>query len=354
MKKRLPFYCFLITCLLNASLDVSAQCDILNTAVEYPLSLRASTGLGGTENRTGIAYNPIADLYYSVNAGSASYPLDTYDGTTGAILDSIVSNFDYRGAWWNPATSQFEGNGFATLDVIFQVLDNMTAYPTGMITPIFAGNQPYEQSVGDLDYDSNELIYYYDGSIYRYDRDNNMPLGSYTLNNLPVTLADINANSVAYTGCQGKEIGIYDYINQRVLLFNKTTGDYTGSSQLPAAAPQPDAFGVSYTNDLFWIFGNGAWTGYEVVSVVSNINEPVLDAEVTFSPNPVTNQVQIKVEMPDERFNLQLFDIQGNMLFQNEFVNQTELQMHHLPNGNYIIRIFSDKGATNKKIVKIN
>ena len=117
-----------------------------------------------------------------------------------------------------------------------------------------ARTSPTPQSCGDLDYHSNEVIYYDNGSIYRYARSNGATLGNYALNNNPGNLTDITDYGVIYTGCTGNEIGIYDYTNRRVYLFDKATGNWSTTVQLPGTAPQPPSFGISWANDMIWIF----------------------------------------------------------------------------------------------------
>lgn len=256
----LPLF-LLIACDKEENNDPGGSVGILTDAVQG-LSLNASSA--GTNNRSGLVFNPNANLYYSVNAGSASYPVDTYD-ETGTLVSSPAQGFDYRGAWWNPSADQFEGNGFGSEGLFVHTLNSGDAYPTGSGAIIFTANQPSSQSVGDLDYDANEIIYYSDGFIHRYSRADNGFLGNYQIIGLPVGTSDINSNSVVYTGETGAEIGVYDHVNQRLLLIDKSDGTYVGASQLPGSATQRTSFGMSYANDLLWLYDNGTWTSYQVV-----------------------------------------------------------------------------------------
>jgi len=242
--------------------ELEGQCSILDTAIFTNLTLARSSN--GTSNRSGLAYNPHANLYYSVNAGSPDYPLDVYD-RDGVRVSSPPQGFDYRGAWWNPQTDLMEGNGVGIRGIFIQTLKSGSSYPTGLGTQIFEGAQPDNQSVGDLDTDLNEIIYYHGGYIHRYDRRTNEFLGQYLVTGLPVALSSINSNTVVYTGCKGNEIGIYDFENQRLLLINKQTRAYSSYSQLPASAPKRSSFGMTYANGLFWLYDNGQWIGYKVV-----------------------------------------------------------------------------------------
>lgn len=255
----------LLISLAGFTLQSTAQtCSLLDTAIQTPIVLNT---VSGTDNRSGVAWNPIDSLYYSVNAGSGSYPIETYNATGGASVASVAAGISFRGLWWNSALSQLEGNGHGTTGWRDQDLDPVTGYGLGTGTAIFTGQlQPNTQSCGDLDYDANEVIFYDNGSIYRYDRATGTSISNYALTNMPVTTADITDYGVVYTGCTGQEIGIYDYTNQRLYLFDKATGDYAATIQLPAGAPQVPSFGMSFANDMFWLYDgpNDVWMSYEI------------------------------------------------------------------------------------------
>lgn len=94
--------CCLALCFFLTSFSLSAQeCLVLENA-EVGISLISSDG--GTANRSAVAFNPNAELYYSVNAGSTVYPIDTYS-IIGTRVNARPQGFDYRGAWWNPNTN---------------------------------------------------------------------------------------------------------------------------------------------------------------------------------------------------------------------------------------------------------
>lgn len=344
----IPTFLFLALCLL-ATTRLPSQCATLDNAVQG-LSLTAS---GGTNNRSGLVYNPLAKLYYSVNAGSSSYPVDTYN-ESGSLLNSVTQGFDYRGAWWNPALNLFEGNGFNSIGIFVHTLEAGTAYPTGTGVVVFTGAQPNAQSIGALDYDSNEIIYFDQGYIHRYNRNTNQFLGQYLIGNLPVELTDINNNSVVYTGCAGFEIGLYDYVNRRVLFVNKTTGKYSGASQLPGSAPQRSSFGVSYANDLFWLFDAGNWYSYQVVDLHAGVSALPLPYDISLSPNPVSENLRIRVDSPREAIQAGLMNLQGQLIHSTQIgaSGETDIDMSGLPAGIYLVSLMSDEGITTRKIVK--
>ncbi|HRH49994.1 MAG TPA: T9SS type A sorting domain-containing protein [Panacibacter sp.] len=257
---------FLFMLLFINSYFGRAQCTSYTNAVP---SIRL-TPCTGTYNRSGVAYNPDFHIYYSVNAGNSGYTIQTYD-SIGALLDTRAQGFDYRGLWWNPNRNQLEGNGYFTLGISVQDLYNTTGYPKGQVRIALPANQPDAQSCGAYDYGSNNIFYYNSGKVSIYNRKQNNLKGKLTLNGLPVALGNINSTSVIYTGCAGKEIGIYDYINLRVYLFDKITGNFSASIQLPADAPARSSYGMGYSNGFFWLFDGSSWLSYLLFAPTTSI-----------------------------------------------------------------------------------
>lgn len=239
-----------------------SQCVILPNAVPGISYTYVQTG--GT-NASGVAYYPDSALYYAVIAGNSGFPMETFD-INGVSLYQTTTGFDFRGLWWNKNTNQLEGNGFATFGLWTPDLDvNGYALSTG--TSIFTGqNQPDVQSCGDYDDCANEILYYLNGSIYRYSRATNAFLGSYTLTGLPVPIGNLNITSLAYTGCAGNEIALEDYVNKTILLFDKSTGAYSATSQLPSTAVTNVNFRFSFANGMIWLYDVNArtWTSYSI------------------------------------------------------------------------------------------
>ncbi|MCB9233924.1 MAG: T9SS type A sorting domain-containing protein [Bacteroidia bacterium] len=223
------------------------------------------TCAGGTTNRTGVAYNPTFNLYYSTNAGSSGYPIETFLSTGGASVATVASGFDYRGTWWNPNTNQLEGNGYNTTGIYNHSLNGTTGYAQNGGASIFTGlAQPNSQSCGDYDYNANEMIYYNSNTIYRYSRATNALLGSYPLTGTPGGTS-LNTYTVVYTGCSTMEIGVFDYANRRVMLYDKSNGSYTTNVPLPGTASNPSSYRVSYANNLFWVYNTGGyWESYQL------------------------------------------------------------------------------------------
>ena len=239
-----------------------SQCTLLANAIQC-ISLTYVQS-GGT-NASGVEYNPLQSVYYAVIAGNPGFPYETFDAA-GNPLYQTNSGFDFRGLWWNPALNEVEGNGFSNFGWWTSNL-NGSGWALNTGTLIFPGmNQPDVQSCGDYDFNTDEVIYYFSGSIYRYSRATSLALGSYPLTGMPVPVGNINWTSVVYTGCPGKEIGIEDYVNKSILVFDKSTGAYSGTCMLPASAVTNNGFRFSWANNLAWLYdvGTRTWTSYSI------------------------------------------------------------------------------------------
>jgi hypothetical protein len=279
----------------------------LARAVEGP-TLAASAG--ANDNRSAVVFNPEAGLYYSLDAGCMRYPADTY-GEDGTFLGTVEQGFDYRGGWWDPVMEQLEGNGYAEAGIFVQTLDGTTHRPMGTGTTVHDAAQPHVHSVGTLDTEADEVIYYHDGAVHRYAHATNILLGRLPIAGLPVAFSDMNDNSIAYTGNPGYEYGLYDHVERRLLFINKATGAYAGYCQLPATAPRRTSFGVSYANGYFWLFdapsNPGTWRSYRVFAtdpvMAEEPEEPVLPEPVVVAEEPeepVLPKPAVLAEEPEE------------------------------------------------------
>ena len=300
---------FAIGCCTALILGAQAQpCAILPNAIVGPTLISSPNS---ETNRTAVAWNPNAQLYYSVDAGNPTFEIDTYDQAFNLLMHG-PQGFDYRGAWWNPNTAQLEGNGYASLGIFVQDLQVDTGYPLGTGTVILTGAQPDPQSVGTYDPVADEILYYFNYGIYRYARATNAFVGTTPITGLPP--GSINSNSIAYIGCAGHEIGIYDYANLRLLFINKATGAYVGACQLPANAPPTSMFDMSYCNGIFWLYDDTpiphVWHGYQVVGSTVGLEEVPLP-EIALFPDPAADAVNVNVSGAGPARNLRVVDGSG-------------------------------------------
>ena len=265
MKNNLLFWILLTLAPIGTAFS---QCTLLPNAIPGLTLTYVQTNMG---NCSGVAYNPGMGLYYAVRAGNPSFPLETWN-SIGTPLYQTNAGFDYRGMWWNPALGQMEANGYNTYGIWRSNL-NGSGYALNTGATLLAANQPNSQSCGDLDYVNNEIVYYYSGAIYRYDRNTNALVGSVFITGLPVGTGNLNWTTVFYTGCAGMEIGVLDYVTKRVYLINRITGVYAGVCNLPGGAITSNGFRSSWANNLLWLFdiGSRTWFSYTIFDAVLDL-----------------------------------------------------------------------------------
>jgi len=351
-----PFYLFGIVSLFVFLANGNAQISVLENAEQTALSLTASAT--GTANRSSLAYNPLKEVYYSVNAGNAGYPLDSYDAS-GDLISTVASGFDYRGAWWNPLLFTFEGNGFNSQGIFNKTIDPFTGEALAGGSIVSPNTQPDAQSVGDMDTSKYELIYFFAGSIYRYSRLDDQLLGSAVITGLPGGTV-LNETSVFYTGLEDMEFGVYDYDNLRFIFINRL-GEYVAHSQLPATAFPAPLYKTSWANKLFWIYDSDVtkWFSYKVhEGFPVNINEREFNDSryIKVFPNPVYSETQLDFEdLNSEVSHIRLLSVSGAVV--KEFTNISSgimtLNLQNEPKGIYILQLITFEGEIHvKKLLK--
>ena len=90
---------------------------------------------------------------------------------------------------------------------------------------------------------------------------------------------------------------------------------------------------------------------HEVFGV--GINENVTEA-ISIYPNPFTNTVSIKTSAKIIN-DIEIYNSIGKLVYQKEAPTKSttiKLNLHHLTNGFYLIKINSEKGVITKNIVK--
>lgn len=335
---------------LVATSVFAQDCNTLNLA--FPdIQLEASLNTG-TANRSGVAFHPVFQVYYSVNAGSTTYPIDAYDAD-GNILVSPASGFDYRGLWFNPVTTFIEGNGFNDQGVASHNLAPGTGNPTGSITALLPVAQPSDQSCGDIDPENNYLIYYFNGEIYRYNRTDNSSVDVLTITGLPSELAEINTTGIVYVGCPGKEYAIYNYVDKQLLYINQSNGEYAGFTQLPVSAPGVDRFNMSFANNRLFLYNRNEnrWESYFVTDVInSQVEIDYLEAEVSYGPNPFSDQLTVSIQTTTVgQYRLEVYNVFGQAIGQWVVTDRTTIPLGHLKAGTYLARVVdAERGKFSK------
>jgi hypothetical protein len=256
-----------ITILLALILSLNSgysQSDIeLNPTQSISLQI---TGESGT-NSGGVAYNPIFNLYYTVISGNADFPLEIFS-QDGSPYNQDSAGFDLRGIWYNSEFNTVEANLYQYHDIIEFLIDDDNGVifdPAEVLWELPVGD---EQSA--LAYNSEDKFYvlydYQAGVIVEFDSEIGEIQREIEIE-LPVPLEDINTTSGVYTGIEGGEYGVYDFVRAKVYLINKIDGKVANTIQLPEDAPKNDFLNFAFANGYVWLFDTEQrnWKGYKVV-----------------------------------------------------------------------------------------
>jgi hypothetical protein len=139
-----------------------------------------------------------------------------------------------------------------------------------------------------------------------------------------------------------------------------------------SGAPYSDvAYYVKKGSDyyrMYFITNGGEANGnmyfkYKNITSVLDVTEVSKKATFGIYPNPTTSDKRVTVlydvkEKADNKGNVEVYDLTGKRVHQAELTNQTgfykqELNLSHLPTGNYIVKItFGGQTETKKLIVK--
>ena len=232
--------------------------------LEPGIKLRYQNQESGT-NGNSVVYNPKQNMYYAGFAGNENFPLETFD-KNGKPLYTTTTGADLRGMWWNPKTDKLEANCYSDGGIVSIELKS-NGYAGGNPKIVMSGrHQPDDQSVGVFDPDENQILYYKDGKLYKYGRLNGEYHSNLKLNDIPTDLDNINFNALIYTGYPKMEVGILNYVDKEVYLFDKKNGQRNQTLKLPYDAPTADRMRFSFSNDHLWLYDvdTRTWTGYRL------------------------------------------------------------------------------------------
>lgn len=234
--------------------------------IDYPkASLTLSISQTSGTNGSGITYDAKKGLYYVVIAGNKLFPMEVFS-QNGTNIFKTDAGSDMRGIWWNKKTKSIEGNCYADGGIVSMKLDE-SGYPSFGNTSIFegGGHQPGSNVCGVFDGKKN--IYYFNGEqVVIYSRKTGDQVSTLNVQLSNDKMRNLNYTSMIYTGKKKMEIGLLDYVNKKVYLFNKKDGSLTATINLPDSATTHESFRFGYANNYVFIYGttNRSWVGYRI------------------------------------------------------------------------------------------
>jgi hypothetical protein len=84
---------------------------------------------------------------------------------------------------------------------------------------------------------------------------------------IPVSIEAINSTTIIYTGIKGGELGLLNYTDGLVYLFNAKSGKLAATIQLPSRLKPASRFCFSYANNHLFLYdiGTRTWTGLKII-----------------------------------------------------------------------------------------
>jgi hypothetical protein len=230
----------------------------------YNAKRKTILNIVGTKGTNGcsVVYNPDKKVYYANIAGNAEYPIETFSKKGNNLL-SQETGFDLRGLWYNPDSKKLEANGYGDNGIVSYEINNNGSPASATVIFDGSNHQPSDQSVGVYDPEGKKIYYFSEGEIHVYNRSNGDFNKSFQLKNSPVDYSSFNYTSVIFTGRGGFELGLLNYLDKEICLFN-LNGNYSGKIKLPSDAITHDAFRFSFANGKIWLYDvdTRSWTGY--------------------------------------------------------------------------------------------
>ncbi len=222
-----------------------------------------------------VVWHPLQKKYYAAMAGNMGFPLGVYDAT-GKLLsdDSLNTNEDIRGIWYNPDVKEIQGNTYNDYGWFSYQL-NSKGIPVSSKILMEGMNQPSDQSVGAYSFIRKEVMFLYDGYVEFYSITDALPNGEPLAIQWGRTKADGVEESlgtpeeynstVIYTGIKGAELGFLNIVDMQIELYDINNGFLTRELKLPEDAPMNLMFNFAYTNGMYWLFNmeNRTWTAYK-------------------------------------------------------------------------------------------
>lgn len=226
-----------------------------------------------------VVWHPLQKKYYAAMAGNIRYPMGVYNAA-GKLLspESLNTNEDVRGLWYNPVKKQIQGNSYSDYGWFYYNLD---ARGIPLESYIFKEgmNQPNDQVVGAFSIARQQVLFLASGMVYFYNANGEQldnPLRIYwgrtkkdgiseDETDEPSTPQDYNYTTLVFTGISGAELGFLNISNMQIELYNMADGFMTQVLKLPEDAAMNQSFNFAYTNGMYWLFNIElrTWTGYK-------------------------------------------------------------------------------------------
>lgn len=271
--KKLLFLTLIVLAVLP--LDAQVVTRSLKKSLSFVMPRTAEDDMPGTRGAS-VVWHPLQKKYYAAMAGNIGYPMGVYDEKGKRLsLDTLNSEQDIRGMWYNPHAKRIQGNSYSDYGW-FEYTLNEKGIPVGSEIIIEGMNQPTDQSVGAYSIANQTVMFLKDGQIWFYNKNGEELEGKLTLqwgrekaegesSDDPYTPEAYNYTTVVYTGIKGAELGVLNIMDLQIELYDISSGFMTRKLKLPEEAATNASFNFAFANGLYWLFSiqERTWTGYK-------------------------------------------------------------------------------------------
>ena len=236
----------------------SAQTPMQSPLNDLSLVIESEDG----NNGLAVAYDKFKNIYYTVFAGNAAYPIEVHDANGKSISSSEIGA-DLRGFWLNPSSSNLEGILYDNAGSCTFKL-NQYGFPLGVDIVSFS----YGMDGNDVACFNNGKVYFitYDGiKVFKKGKKK----GKVIKNSQAFLEYNVyNPKSIFHTGIKGFELGIYNHADSKVILINEKSGKIVSEISIPLDHNYEDLenFNVGFANNHFFLFSKNdrTWFGFKI------------------------------------------------------------------------------------------
>jgi hypothetical protein len=216
------------------------------------LSLQSEDGTNGCA----VVWNPEKQLYYTVVAGNATFPIDVFS-ETGKWLSTHESGVDNRGLWYNTKSGKLEARSYDGGLYAYSLKENGKPNTPELIKDEVG---PADQNVGT--YFKGSVYYYSDGVINSISSKGKQKALQLAMSS---NYENYNHYSMGATGVKNYEFVVWNFTN-RSLEFYNLKGKLTATVTLSGDIPEAENFRFSFANKRAWLYDvdSRTWTGYKV------------------------------------------------------------------------------------------
>ncbi len=245
---------------LAFGMSAFAQTPVKTLKKDISLQLQSASGTNGIS----VAYNPHLNVYYSVFAGNASFPLEVHNAVTGQSISSWEVGADIRGMWYNPKKKMLEG-----ILVGNEGSYTMAVTEAGPSSPETTGIA-YGMDFNDIARFHNKKVYFLNGNGLTVFKQGKLKAVKNVYPEAFGTQGVDNFNTYGFfhTGVKGYEIGVYNSVEKKIYLFSEANGKTAAVVDIAFDKEylELNRFKIAYANQRVFLYDvdSRSWDGYKL------------------------------------------------------------------------------------------